>query len=159
MLDSPTTRQPVKLATSSECFESDEGCNLCALGWGITDYKEGLAEQLRVVNPPTLDRETCEEHRIGQVITDNMLCAGNITKGGTGNCKGDSGGPAFIRTFGEPKQVGIVSWSNGCGYSYTPEIMASVPAQISWIYEQLCSIEESLNRSVPSASEHTIVYK
>lgn len=141
VLDTPSKRRPVKLATNSDCFESEEGCNLQVLGWGIIDYDEGLAAELRVASPPTISRKSCQENRRGQTITKNMLCAGNIAEGGIGSCSGDSGGPAFIHQLGEPRQVGIVSWSNGCGDVYTPEILASVPALVPWIAKQAIRIE------------------
>lgn len=136
----------MQLANNSDCFQSEKGCKLKALGWGILDYDKGLAEELRVVSPPTVTKEACREHRLGQVITDNMLCAGNITEGGIGNCIGDSGGPAFIRQKGMAKQVGIVSWSHGCGDAYSPEVLVSVPELLPWIEEKLSTVDAALTR-------------
>lgn len=141
VFDTPMASPKATLATSADCFESSEGCNLQILGFGKLDYNKDLADHLQIVSPPALSREVCQEHRPGQTITQNMLCAGNITHGGISSCQGDSGGPAFILENRRFKQVGVVSWSNGCGDAYTPEVLASVPSLLGWIEDKLPKLQ------------------
>lgn len=57
-----------------------------------------------------------------------MICAGSS---GLDSCQGDSGGPLVM----DDVQIGIVSWSVGCGRSEYPGVYASIanPEIREWI--------------------------
>lgn len=145
VLKTPANRKCVHLAEHSDCFESKSGCKLYCFGWGLLDHNKDMADHLQVVSPPTVNRSSCKARRKGQTITGNMLCAGNINEGGIGNCKGDSGGPCFILQNGIHKEVGVVSWSHGCGDADTPEVMAAIPSMREWIFQQVFEINKKLS--------------
>lgn len=122
----------VELATTDACFERFGHCDLQVLGWGKLDYNLPLANFLQRASPPIIPRRQCQDYRRSTPITTNMLCAG-YAEGGIGSCSGDSGGPAFVIENGIYRQVGIISWSNGCGDFETPEVFASIPSLSPWI--------------------------
>lgn len=64
-----------------------------AAGWG-TLYENGKPScHLRQVDVPIIDNEKCSKtNYTGDLITDNMICAGHES-GGKDSCQGDSGGP------------------------------------------------------------------
>lgn len=64
-----------------------------AAGWG-TLYESGSPScHLRQVDVPIVDNEECAKtNYTGDLITDNMICAG-YEAGGKDSCQGDSGGP------------------------------------------------------------------
>lgn len=64
-----------------------------AAGWG-TLYENGSPScVLRQVDVPIVDNEECSKtNYTGDLITENMICAGH-EMGGKDSCQGDSGGP------------------------------------------------------------------
>jgi hypothetical protein len=64
-----------------------------AAGWG-TLYENGMPScHLRQVDVPIIGNEDCSKtNYTGDLITDNMICAGHES-GGKDSCQGDSGGP------------------------------------------------------------------
>lgn len=143
VLNATTHRQPVELAENADCFESDEGCLIKALGWGHTGYYYGdLAENLQLVSLPSIRRKTCRKFILLYPLTDRMLCAGDMDIHANlfGSCPGDDGGPAFIFDDGALKQVAVLSWGIGCDDIIRPEAMMSVPKVLNWITDQLSNI-------------------
>jgi hypothetical protein len=62
-----------------------------------------------------------------------VFCAGN-GKGGADSCNGDSGGPIFaMGPAGEPVQIGVVSWGDGCALPGTYGAYATIPHFQQWI--------------------------
>lgn len=57
-----------------------------------------------------------------------MVCAGYM-RGGKDSCQGDSGGPLVY----EGKQLGIVSWGQGCAEPGFLGVYTDVTRYISWI--------------------------
>lgn len=111
--------QPVCMPTSNGDRWMDdlaEGTNGTVTGWG---YEEsGLpGNVMKETTIPVVDRRKCaNDYRsvnISVTLTTNMFCAG-YEQGGTGTCKGDSGGPFVIQeeSNGGSRWVleGIVSW-------------------------------------------------
>lgn len=70
-------------------------------------------------------------------VTDRMFCAGGDWRGA---CKNDSGGPAIEFGSGDPKLVGVISFSRGlCGEFSV--IHGLVSKYISWIEETIKKAE------------------
>lgn len=107
-----------------------DGGTLTAVGWGAT--REGDRAQqryLRKVQVPFVGDGTCgkiyRSHGYGFTDAD-MLCAGDLKRGGRDSCQGDSGGPLLRRDGARWVQVGIVSWGVGCGRAAYPGVYTQV---------------------------------
>ena len=64
-------------------------------GWGHLSRGGASSDTLQVVKVPYHTNEICvgnETIYTPEEITDNMMCAGNITHGSIDTCQGDSGG-------------------------------------------------------------------
>ena len=70
-------------------------------GWGFTSEGEGfLSDILRSVTVPGISNSECRSLYVDSLkITDQMICAGQVERGGTGGCNGDSGGNTHLPTF------------------------------------------------------------
>jgi secreted trypsin-like serine protease len=101
-----------------------------AVGWGAT--REGSQNQqryLRKVQLPFVSDNSCAEllGRAGYaIVPSDMICAGDIRRGGKDSCQGDSGGPLLRRHENGWVQVGIVSWGVGCGRAEFPGIYTQI---------------------------------
>lgn len=79
---------------------------------------------------------------MGQTVTDNMICAGNVS--GVDSCKGDSGGPFIYprllqNSANEPYSLlGLVSWGpSECGDQRFKGFYTKVFNYIDWIKETI----------------------
>lgn len=75
-------------------------------------------------------------HGVEDIYADYELTAGTICAGtgGPDACYGDSGGPLVTRdAYGEPVQVGVVSWGLGCGRDNSPGIYTRASHFAGWI--------------------------
>jgi len=81
---------------------------------------------LMKVSLPIVDRETCQRH-MGRVVTDRMICAGYLHRGGKDACQGDSGGPLTVDDI----LYGIVSWGYECADPNYPGVYTNV-ANLRW---------------------------
>ena len=71
------------------------GEELTISGWGNLGSYRGSADKLQVVKVPYVTNKICggvETNYEPSELTDNMMCAGNITHGSIDTCQGDSGG-------------------------------------------------------------------
>lgn len=68
---------------------------------------------------------------MGQSVTDEMFCAGDLI-GEIDSCHADSGGPLVVNN----KLAGIFSWGDGCKHG-TYGVYTSVTSQRLWILKQL----------------------
>ena len=86
-------------------------------GWGnLSSESEQWPERLMEVDLPLVSQTACRSGYAGtgNVITDNMFCAG-YQQGAADSCQGDSGGPMVIDDgSGRYVQLGVVSWGVGC---------------------------------------------
>ncbi|XP_004628177.2 LOW QUALITY PROTEIN: mastin [Octodon degus] len=108
-------------------------------GWGDIGVAEPLPKpfHLQEVEVKFWSSRNCErayrhtfpEHT-GQLIKDDMLCAGNQNHG---PCLGDSGGPLVCMWNCTWVQVGVVSWGDICGHCALPGVYTSVTSYVSWI--------------------------
>ncbi|WP_144122216.1 S1 family serine peptidase [Catellatospora sichuanensis] len=103
---------------------------LTAVGWGAT--REGSRAQqryLRKVQVPFIGDASCGKiyRSHGYSFTDSdMICAGDLKRGGKDSCQGDSGGPLLRRDGARWVQVGIISWGVGCGRAAYPGVYTQV---------------------------------
>jgi secreted trypsin-like serine protease len=92
-----------------------EGKMATVIGWGATNPKgTQYPSIMQEVSVPIVSNEVCNEAydpRGGDVITENMMCAG-YTQGGLDSCVGDSGGPLMVQKSGAWRLAGLVSWGS-----------------------------------------------
>ena len=77
------------------------GKKLTISGWGYTS--EGgvsLSDILRSVSVPGISNSECRSLYVNSAqITNQMVCAGQVGRGGSGACIGDSGGNIGLSTL------------------------------------------------------------
>ena len=129
-----TDKTTVAIATGGQSALEQAGVDAVAIGWGATSSGGPSSAQLRHVTVPIVSNADCNASLGG--ITDRMLCAG-IPAGGIDSCQGDSGGPLVVNdaALGTWRQVGIVSWGNGCAEPNSPGVYARISKVVSWINE------------------------
>ena len=111
------------------------------IGWGKTNPEVNAgSDVLRQVEIPLVDLATCRLSYgvLNGKVTDNMLCAG-LKAGGKDSCQGDSGGPlmTFDSSTASWKQVGIVSWGQGCAEPNFYGIYTQLSHYADWVAEQI----------------------
>ena len=126
--------QPINLpmARDGEWMTEGEKIHLC--GWGnIHMVGENFPSELHCVDTVYVKQSVCNSsgHYNGELLT-GMFCAGELGKGGKAACQGDTGGPAVNSRH---QQVGIVSWSKGCGRAEYPGVFTDVAIYRRWIDE------------------------
>ncbi|XP_036135651.1 mastin-like [Molossus molossus] len=130
-LVSPVTLPPASLKVPER--------KMCwVTGWGYVRLGAPLPPpyQLQEVAVPLVGNEVCNRHYqnssniVGQIIKDDMLCAGSE---GRDSCQGHSGGPLVCSWKCAWVQVGIVSWGDICGHRDFPGVYTRVMSYISWI--------------------------
>lgn len=119
------------------------GESLRVIGWGSINEGGPASDILLQVDVPLVSDAECEAAYSGR-ITDSMFCAG-FEAGARDSCSGDSGGPVFD---GNERQVGIVSWGNGCARSDAYGVYTNVAQFATWI-------DNTINPPVPTDSEIT----
>jgi len=132
----------------------DPGVFATVTGWGSL-YTDGPSPSiLQMVQIPVVSNATAM-HPNGYPegdITDDMLCAGDMTGGNVDACQGDSGGPMVIRNPDDTQWVlaGIVSWGYGCADPDFPGVYTRVSYFLDWITLHIdpnygCTDQEALN--------------
>ncbi|HYY12539.1 MAG TPA: serine protease [Kineosporiaceae bacterium] len=124
-LDSPSTKQPLQIATALERHLWDAGRRVRALGWGATSERGAPVPQLREVDVPVQPDRIMSQSYGHRFRPDVMLGAG-LTTGGLDTCAGDSGGPLVAAVNGSWRLVGLTSWGDGCGRAGKPGVYARV---------------------------------
>jgi len=104
------------------------GVKAISSGWGTTSSGGSQPNKLMEVELPILE-PSCWNMK---GISERMLCAG-YRKGGKDTCQGDSGGPLVVDDMGKYRQVGVVSWGNGCAGKNSPGVYARVTKFLNWI--------------------------
>ncbi len=109
------------------------------VGWGLTALTPSSSEpdpasaarQLQEVTLPIVSLTDCQA-AMGRVVTENMLCAGNV-EGGKDSCQGDSGGPLMVQGNRGFQQVGIVSFGQGCAQPGKYGVYTRLSRFYTWI--------------------------
>lgn len=104
------------------------------IGWGVLGEKGNVQPHtLFEVDVPLVERRVCALRYGSDRITAGQICAG-YQEGGKDSCQGDSGGPLFVRDrLGQPVQLGVVSWGEGCGRPGAYGVYTNVAAYANWI--------------------------
>ncbi|KAK0161454.1 hypothetical protein PV327_009923 [Microctonus hyperodae] len=139
--------RPVCLPERGSTFTGENGI---VTGWGALSESGPASNVLRSVTVPILSNAECRATKYpSRRITDNMICAGFI-EGGKDSCQGDSGGVLHVASENCFKQVGIVSWGEGCAAPGYPGVYTRVNRYRSWIERNTidsCYCESSICES------------
>lgn len=86
---------------------------------------------LHEVDVKVVSDEACDAAYGSEYFSSTMICA---AEEGKDSCQGDSGGPmVFDDGTGVYKQIGIVSWGEGCADPSFPGVYTKVPVLRSWV--------------------------
>lgn len=109
------------------------------VGWGAKNINNGepsnYPSRLNQAIVPIVSREVCNApNAYDGKITDRQICAG-FTNGGRDSCTGDSGGPLLLEENGIYRQVGIISYGEGCGEPNKYGVYTFLPPYSDWIFQ------------------------
>ena len=98
------------------------------VGWGATRENGTQQTKLRSALVPFVSDAACAKAYHGDpFVKSQMICAGNLARGGVDACQGDSGGPLVRRdSAGAYVEVGIVGWGLGCARRGFPGVYTQV---------------------------------
>ncbi|XP_059083508.1 trypsin II-P29-like [Tigriopus californicus] len=121
------------IALDSELVPDGTICT--TLGWGTTSEDSLLlSSNLRKVDVPVVDDQTCGRVYPSEMVPENMICAGEE---GKDSCASDSGGPLLCPTSNGLGLVGLTSYGTGCGRPNYPGVYTEVASYIEWVNEVL----------------------
>ena len=104
-------------------------------GWDRLESRGSQPDILQEVEVETMTNRACARSHGDHKITNNMICAGSQ---GRDACWGDSGGPlAVMGQDGSFRQIGVVSWGNGCGTPGYPGVYTRVSSLLAWIQDRI----------------------
>lgn len=125
-------REPLDLPTLrlSGGGEDDRG-TFTIMGWGSTGENTFAGQRhLRTAKVPLVPDDVCASAYAKadyDLDPEDMICAGDVRRGGIDTCQGDSGGPMVKRAAdGGWVEVGIVSWGVGCARKEFPGVYTQV---------------------------------
>lgn len=136
-----------------------EGVLSTVTGWGNRSAQPvpgeyDYPETLQQVDLPILSNVACNEafteNFLIPGVTENMMCAGFLYKGGRDSCYGDSGGPLMVQdpTSSNWKLAGLVSWGYGCAMPGLPGVYTRVSQFSSWVTEIMERPSVTIEKSV-----------
>lgn len=137
-LDQDLPQAPVQIATPDDTDLYTAGANSTVLGWG-TDESGNTSDVLKKVDVPVTADADCTASYQDQFDPNTMVCAG-LKEGGKDSCQGDSGGPLVgMKADGTLREIGIVSWGQGCAEANFYGVYGRVSAMSDLIQEQIDS--------------------
>jgi len=113
------------------------GADITVIGFGTKSSGGSQPDHLLKVDVPAVSNSVCQEQYDG-IKKEIHLCAG-FTEGGKDSCQGDSGGPIFEEIGGVLKQVGVVSYGEGCAQAGKSGVYARVSGAKEWLTEEICN--------------------
>ncbi|XP_047465327.1 urokinase-type plasminogen activator-like [Mugil cephalus] len=110
-------------------------CEIC--GYGKEKHSLWYRSQyLRQAQVNLLADDVCRRSDYyGDLITDNMLCAGRADWSQDA-CEGDSGGPLVCGFDGKFFLFGVISWGDGCAKEFRPGVYTKVTNYNKWIEQK-----------------------
>jgi secreted trypsin-like serine protease len=116
------------------------------MGWGAQRYDRAraseYADNLQEVKLPLVSNTVCNAQQSYKGdVQESMLCAG-FTEGGKDGCIGDSGGPLVVETDLGWKQVGVMSWGEGCALPHYYGVYTRVSFYQDFITKQICESQD-----------------
>ncbi|XP_072140045.1 transmembrane protease serine 13-like isoform X1 [Mobula birostris] len=128
--------RPVCLPSYNQEFTGGTPCWITGFG-RVEESATSVSNTLLEARVNIIDRATCNQRSsYGGLITDRMICAGNLS-GGVDSCQGDSGGPLACEVSGTYYLAGITSWGIGCARVNRPGVYTRVTQFTDWIFTQM----------------------
>ncbi|MFP4474107.1 MAG: trypsin-like serine protease [Desulfatibacillaceae bacterium] len=109
---------------------------LTVVGWGRLEEGGVFASVLMELDLPWVSTETCQTAYPDRAIDEDVICAG-YSEGGKDACQGDSGGPLFLAGPDGVRQVGIVSWGDGCAEAGKYGVYTRITSYLDFIDETI----------------------
>ena len=156
-LASPASATPIKFIDAQMIALDAPNRPVTVIGWGRIASDGAASDVLRQVEIPLVDLTTCRLSYgvFDDTVTDNMLCAG-LKAGGKDSCQGDSGGPLMTFDNGTWKQVGVVSWGDGCAAPNYYGVYTKIARYADWVTQQIPQLATPTptptNTSTPTAT-------
>ncbi len=147
-LSRPATKgTPISLISAANEYVDDPGTMARVTGWGVlTEESEKTPDMLQGVNIPVVTQTACQLVYGDDLMSDD-LCAG-LEDGGADSCYGDSGGPLVSTDRnGNPVQIGIVSWGEGCGVAGNYGVYTRLTEYNNWINGVMAGTETVIQPS------------
>jgi trypsin len=128
---SPGTNAAV-IALAAASADPASGATVRVSGFGRTSGGGSVSSVMLYADLTVVARATCNSRwASSNAVTTKMICAHHASRSA---CNGDSGGPLTIGNT----LVGVVSWGpSGCTHATLPTIYASVPAERTWIVNNM----------------------
>ncbi len=134
-LDKPVTGiAPVTLVSPGDTSLQKAGSAATFTGWGsVKPQRDGDAadlsftDRMKQADVPMLADNACKsayQRHPDQTAPDLKVSLCTSTADQIGHCNGDSGGPLFVTDAGRVIQLGVVSFSPGCGDPRYPSVYA-----------------------------------
>ncbi|XP_036979941.1 tissue-type plasminogen activator-like [Acanthopagrus latus] len=120
-LPPPHTRLPAGIQCSIAGYGRER-----FMAWHYSQYLKEA--QVKLISQADCKRKSY----YGDLITDNMFCAGT-PDWSTDGCDGDSGGPLVCEVSGRMFLFGVVSWGDGCARENKPGVYTQVTNYNKWI--------------------------
>ncbi|KAF1375793.1 hypothetical protein PFLUV_G00223870 [Perca fluviatilis] len=113
------------------------GFQCSVAGFGMERFAAWhYSQYLKQAEVKLLSKTECtSESYYGDLITENMFCAGS-PDWSTDACKGDSGGPLVCEVSGRMFLFGVVSWGEGCALRNKPGVYTQVTNYNKWIADK-----------------------
>ncbi len=100
----------------------------------------------------TINPQRCQSRYKGDAIGAGQVCAG-LERGGKDSCQGDSGGPLVMSDDnGCPRQIGVVSWGQGCAAAQAYGVYTRVSHYADWIQKHTGSLKGTTSAPTKIAS-------
>ncbi len=123
-LASPASVTPLEIAAQGDT--SLNSGTFTIVGWGATSEGGPSSSTLKKASVPFVSDAVCGQS-YDELAPATELCAG-YPQGGVDTCQGDSGGPLLKAVTGGWREVGIVSYGNGCARPGYPGVYSEVQA-------------------------------
>jgi len=109
------------------------------VGWGARKMTNGEPRNypnlLNQAVVPIVSRDVCNApNAYNGKISERQICAG-FSNGGRDSCVGDSGGPLLLLQNGRYRQIGIISYGEGCARPNKYGVYTFLPSYADWIYQ------------------------
>jgi secreted trypsin-like serine protease len=116
--------RPVEPVRPGERALWEPGDVATVVGWGVTGEDEQTpSDDLQAVEVPIQpDSVMAAPTAYGENFKASDMLGAGALEGGLDSCYGDSGGPLLVGSGAGVRQVGIVSWGEGCGQAHHPGI-------------------------------------